>query len=270
MIETNGIRLNVREFGQGNAKTAILLHGFPEGSYAWEDVGARLAREGYRVWVPDQRGYNLSDKPARVSDYNSDTLARDVVGLIDAAGCRQVDLIGHDWGGQVAWWTAARFPERIRRLVVINCPHPHVMLRNVMLNPRQTVRSWYIFVLQLPWIPEAMLTSHGFAMMRGLMAEVGADERYLEAWSQPGAFTAMINWYRAAFRTRPMSLPDPRIHMPALLLWSEKDRYLDRSLAKPSMRYCDQGRLELLAGATHWVHHENPEMVVRLIRDFLA
>jgi epoxide hydrolase 4 len=278
MIETNGVRLHVLEFGSEAVRTALMLHGFPEGSYAWEDAASRLAAHGYRVLVPDQRGYNLSDKPAHISAYNSEIIARDVLGLIDAAGCEQVDLIAHDWGGHMAWWTAARYPQRIRRLVVMNCAHPRVMLRNVLLNPRQTFKSWYVFALQFPWIPEWVLGRNRFAVMRnmirwsgdaGPMTEADA-ERYIEAWSRPRAFTSMINWYRAAFRTFPLLLDEPRIHVPTLLIWGEQDRFLDRALAQQSIDHCDRGRVEYLADASHWVHHEKPEAVARLIHDFLA
>src|ERR1700730_175689 len=114
-ISINGIRLHVIESGAGSARTMLVLHGFPEGSYAWHDMIGRFAGSGYRVLAPDQRGYNLSDKPRGASAYNSEVIARDVLGLIDASGCAQVDLVAHDWGGHMAWWTAARFPQRIRR-----------------------------------------------------------------------------------------------------------------------------------------------------------
>src|SRR5262249_12667420 len=248
------------------------------GSYAWQDMAGRLAGAGYRVLVPDQRGYNTSDKPPHVSAYNSEIIARDVLGLIDASGCEQVDLIAHDWGGHMAWWTATRYPHGIRRLAVMNCAHPQVMFRNVLLNPRQTFKSWYVFALQFPWIPEWILGRNRFALMRKMIAWNGdagpmtsaEAEQYIEAWSRPHAFTSMINWYRAALRTFPLPLAESRIHVPTLLIWGEQDHFLDRALAQQSIAHCDQGRVVYVADASHWVHHEKPDLVARLIRDFLA
>jgi pimeloyl-ACP methyl ester carboxylesterase len=277
-VETNGVRLRVVEAGPAaSARTVLLLHGFPEFSYAWERMARALAAAGHRVLVPDQRGYNLSDKPARVASYNSEVLARDVLGLIETSGCAQVDLVAHDWGGHAAWWTAARYPQRIRRLVVMNAAHPRVMFRNVLLNPRQTWKSWYVFGLQLPWIPEWILGRNRYEVMRRFIRWDGDEgpmtvddaERYIEAWSRPRAFTSMVNWYRAAFRTWPLLLDEKRIHPPTLLIWGENDRFLHRSLAQQSVDHCDNGRVTYLAGASHWVHHEKPEAVARLILSFL-
>jgi len=276
-IGTNGIRLQVLQVGPELGPTALMLHGFPEGSYAWEDMAGQLAAKGYRVWVPDQRGYNSSDKPRHISAYNSEIVARDLLGIIDATGRRQVDLIGHDWGGQIAWWAAARYPQRIRRLVVMNCAHPQVMFRNVLLNPRQTVKSWYIFALQLPWIPERVLSRNQYArLLKAIERSGGAPipaaeaERYIAAWSKPRALSSMINWYRAAMRTFPLRLDEPRIHVPTLLIWGEQDRFLDRALAQQSIDHCDQGRVVYLSDAGHWVHHEKPQEVGKLVHDFLA
>jgi pimeloyl-ACP methyl ester carboxylesterase len=278
VIETNGIRLHVEELPSDSQRTAIILHGFPEGSYALMDMGNRIAQAGYRTWIPDQRGYNLSDKPPHIKEYNAEIISRDVLGLIDASGARQVDLIAHDWGGHMAWWTAARYPQRIRRLVIMNCAHPRVMFRNVVLNPRQTFKSWYVFALQFPWIPEWILSRNRFAAMlsriqwngdAGSMSSQDA-ERYIAAWSQPNAFTSMINWYRAAFRTVPLFLEEPRIHVPTLLIWGEQDPFLDRVMAQLSIDHCDSGRVVYLPDAGHWVHHEKPDTVARLILDFLA
>jgi epoxide hydrolase 4 len=275
-IATNGIHLQVLQLGPETGRTALMLHGFPEGSYAWEEMAARLAGSGYRVWVPDQRGYNSSDKPPHISDYNSEIIARDALGLIDATGSEQVDLIAHDWGAHMAWWTAARYPQRIRRLVVMNGAHPQVMFRNVLLNPRQTLKSYYIFLLQAPWIPELVLSRNGYARMLKMIERTTGPvpapeaERYVAAWSKPRAFTSMINWYRAALRTFPLRLDEPRIHVPTMLIWGEQDRFLDRALAQQSIDHCDRGQVVYLPNAGHWVHHEQPDEVARLIHEFLA
>src|SRR5437879_4698652 len=153
-IATNGIRLNVAQAGPPDGPLVILLHGFPEFWYGWRKQIPALAAAGYRVWAPDQRGYNFSDKPPDVRDYTLDKLAADVAGLIEAAGRQRAIIVGHDWGGAVAWWLAANNPERVERLVIINVPHPLVMRRLILRDPRQTLRSWYMFMFLLPRLPE--------------------------------------------------------------------------------------------------------------------
>src|SRR6266436_7908795 len=153
-VPTNGIRLNVAQSGPRDGRLMILLHGFPEFWYGWRTQIPALSAAGFRVWAPDQRGYNLSDKPPHVRDYRLDRLAADVAGLIDAAGRQRAIIVGHDWGGAVAWWLAANNPELVERLIIINVPHPLVMRRMIFSDPRQTLRSWYMFMFLLPWMPE--------------------------------------------------------------------------------------------------------------------
>jgi pimeloyl-ACP methyl ester carboxylesterase len=277
-IRTNGVDLHVVEAGPLDGPVVVLLHGFPEFWYAWKHYLNSLAAAGHRIIVPDQRGYNLSAHPPGVAPYNIEKLAADVVGLIDAAGRQRAVLVGHDWGGYVAWWTAARYPSRIERLVTINCPHPRTLFLRVLMDPRQMVKSWYMLVLQIPWLPEWILSYRAFAVMRWFLRWSGddgpmsADDQasYVEAWSRPQALTTMINWYRAAFRTRPITLGDARITAPVLLIWGEGDRFLGRSLAEASMGYCDAGHLTYVSGATHWVHHEKPKVLDQLILRFLG
>jgi len=157
-IETNGVRLNVLQDGPQDGPLAILLHGFPEFSDGWRRQIPFLAAAGYRVWAPDQRGYALSDKPDGIAAYALDELAADVVGLMDAAGRERAFLVGHDWGAAVAWWVAQTQPQRVVRLVVINVPHPAVMLAHLRGSLAQLLKSWYIFYFQLPWLPEWTLS----------------------------------------------------------------------------------------------------------------
>src|SRR5262249_41021763 len=156
MVSTNGIRLHVVELGPEDGPPVILLHGFPEFWYGWRYQIGPLADAGFRVLVPDQRGYDASDKPAPVSAYALDTLADDVIGLIESTGRPRVAVVGHDWGGVVAWWAAARPPERVERLAVLNASHPIAFRRHLRSSPRQLRKSWYVFYFQLPWLPEAM------------------------------------------------------------------------------------------------------------------
>ena len=209
-ITTNGIKLHVVQAGPEDGPLVILLHGFPEFWYGWRNQIDYLAGKGYRVWVPDQRGYNLSDKPAGIEAYNQPVIADDVAGLIEASGREKIYLVGHDWGAAIAWWTAMKYPDKLEKLVIMNVPHPIVSAKTIGKDWRQTRKSWYIFFFQLSWLPEALLSmnncnnlvrSMSRAMKPGVFTAADWDE-YRKAWSQPGACTAMVNWYRAAGRRR--------------------------------------------------------------------
>jgi len=275
-VSTNGVRLHLVEAGPEDGRLLILLHGFPELWYGWRRHIEPFAAAGFRVQVPDQRGYNLSDKPAGIASYRLDRLAGDVVGLIDAAGRERACVVGHDWGGAVAWWVGVNHSARLERLALLNIPHPLVMRRHLVHNRAQRRKSWYIFAFQLPWLPEARMRRNDWAYgVRALTATSRpgtfseADLAvYREAWSQPGALTAMIDWYRAALRKPPPRPASPRVTAPTLLLWGKDDRFLGQEMAQPSIDLCDDGRLVFLE-ASHWVQHEEAGEVQRLIGEFL-
>ena len=277
-IATNGIRLHAVEAGPEDGPLLIFLHGFPELWYGWRQQIAPFAEQGFRVLAPDQRGYNTSDKPRGVRAYGRDTLAADVLGLIDEAGRQKAYVAGHDWGGLVAWWLGLKHPERIERLAILNCPHPGVIRRHLWTNPRQLRRSWYMFFFQLPRLPERAL---GEGDCENLVKTLRRTSRegtftdedlrvYREAWAQPGALTGMLNWYRAGLRAPHSPPPGPRVTVPALLVWGTQDRALGEELARPSIDLCDHGRLARIEEATHWLQHEEPGRVNALIGDFFS
>jgi len=276
-IRTNGITLNVAQSGLRDGPLLILLHGFPEFWYGWRKQIPFLAAAGYRVWAPDQRGYNLSDKPDRIAAYTVDILAADVIGLIDVAGQEKTILIGHDWGAAVAWWAAAAYPDRISRLIVMNVPHGVVMKKQLRRSVAQLRKSWYIFFFQLPWLPEALARMNRWsgvvqALLRSSRPGTFSEddlEKYRQAWSQPNAYTSMVNWYRALIQKLPQTPADLRIRVPTLLIWGVKDKYLSREMAQPSIDLCDEGQLVFIEEATHWVQHEEPDRVNALIEEFL-
>jgi epoxide hydrolase 4 len=290
-IPTNGIRLHVVEAGPADGPLVVLLHGFPEGWFAWRNQWPALAEAGFRVWMPDQRGYNLSEKPDGVRAYRMAELTADVAGLIDSAcadrasGSERAVIVGHDWGGVVAWRLAMEHPERVRRLVILNGPADTAMRRVLWRSPRQMLRSWYAFAFQIPWLPERLLMRDGGRKMAKALqadARIGAFtagdlETYRAAWSQPGAMRSMVNWYRAAMRhppaavlsTQPAKRP-LRVKPKTLVLWGKRDRYLLPRLAEESLALCDDGRIEFFDQATHWLHLEEPETVNAAILKFLA
>lgn len=276
-IETNGINLHIVQAGEENAPLVILLHGFPEFWYGWRKQIPYLAARGFRVWAPDQRGYNISDKPKGIRAYNQDELAADVIGLIDAAGQEKVMLIGHDWGAAVAWWTAIKYPERLSKLVILNAPHHDVFRQTYETNAEQRRKSLYGGFFQLPFLPEFTLRWNNWrtlidSLHRSSRPGTFTDEdlkMYKQAWSQPGAMTSMINYYRAVIQRPPKPLPTVRVSVPTLMIWGKNDAFLSYEMAQPSIDLCDDGRLVFIDHATHWVQHEEPEQVNRLLGEFL-
>lgn len=276
-VQANGIRFHVVQAGPVDGPVAMLLHGFPEFWRGWVSQIDALAAAGYRVWVPDQRGYGESDKPEGVDAYGLETLADDVCALIRSTGREAVTLLGHDWGGAVSWRVAARNPALVERLVIVNSPHLAVMLQH-MSRGRQRLRSWYMHFFRIPRLPERLLSRHGF---RGLTRVLTQSSRagafsnaelalYREAWGRPGALTGMLNWYRALMRSRLNIRADARIPVPTLLLWGVQDQALGIEMAQPSIDLCDQGELQRIEGAGHWVLHEEGVDVSRRILVFIG
>jgi len=277
-IKTNGIRLHVLQTGPKSGIPVLLLHGFPEFWYGFRKQIPALAEAGCRVIIPDQRGYNLSDKPKGIQAYCVDTLVDDIVGLIKELDYEKVNLVGHDWGAVVAWMLGINHPEKLHRLGIINVPHPAVMKRFLQRDFEQMRRSLYALFFQLPWLPElSMRIGNWRAASLGLRrsgrpnAFTDKDlEKYKAAWSQPGAITAMLNWYRAALRYRPEITNGMRVTVPTLMLWGVKDFALSRRMARPSLDYCDDGRLIFFPEATHWVQHEEYDEVNRHLLSFIS
>ncbi len=271
----NGIRMHYVERGRG--PLLILLHGFPEFWYSWRhQIEALSAR--FRVVVPDQRGYNLTDKPGGVAAYEIDKLTADVAALVRHLGETEAVIAGHDWGGGVAWTFAIQYPEMTRRLIVLNCPHP-AALRRGLRTWKQLRKSWYIFFFQLPALPELAFRARNYrAIERALRG--GATTRgtfsnddiraYKGAAAQPGALTAAINWYRAAFRAGLRHAdPTPAIPARTLLIWAENDVALGKELTYDMQQWVPDLTIRYIPHTSHWVQQEQPELVNKHINDFL-
>jgi pimeloyl-ACP methyl ester carboxylesterase len=270
------VRLHYVELGEG--PLVVLLHGFPEFWYAWRFQIPALAAAGFRVVAPDLRGYNTSAKPPDVGAYSIGHLAGDVRDLIGERGEQQALVAGHDWGAAVAWATAAIHRDVVQRLAILNLPHPRRMLEGLRTRA-QLKRSWYMFAFQLPWLPERVIASSRFKWLRAGFEHdarrggytVSDIELYVQAWSQPGALSAMLNYYRAMLRRPPVGMGRGRIEAPTLVIWGERDRYLGSELAEPHAQ--DVPRLERvvrLPDATHWVATDEAAEVNRLLVEFFS
>jgi pimeloyl-ACP methyl ester carboxylesterase len=260
----------------GDGPLVLLLHGFPEFWYGWRRQIAPLARAGFRVVAPDLRGYNLSSKPDDFADYSADKLATDIRGLIRELGAESAMVVGHDWGGTAAWTLAANHPEVVDRLVILNAAHPR-KLNEGLRNLRQLLRTWYFFYFQLPKLPERRARRRQWRFFKRFLRDARPPyapeqiDRYVEAWSQPGAAKAMIDYYRAAVRLSSKQDELPAISAPTLVIWGEGDRYLGPKLAEPHHEDVPNlDRVERVPGASHWVHHDESERVNELLVDFLA
>jgi epoxide hydrolase 4 len=261
--------------GTNTAPLVVLLHGFPEFWYAWRRQILPLAAAGFRVVALDLRGYNLSDKPRGIASYGMRVVVDDVLELIRQLGAPRASLVGHDFGAGVAWAFAMRHPDALERLIVLNGPHPVRMARG-LCNPRQLLRSWYMFLFQLPWLPEYLARRNDHALLFAPFAalpsaaQLTPEERqaYRSALEQPGALTAMINYYRAMFRPSG-AVRLRRIDAPVLVLWGDQDAYLGRALAPPGARWASRAQLEYFPGVGHFIQHEAPERVTERLIEFL-
>ena len=273
-IPTNGIKLHTAFAGPENGKPIILLHGFPDAWFGWQAQISALVSAGYRVIVPDQRGYNLSDKPKGKANYHLNILSQDILGLADALNLKQFHLVGHDFGAMVSWVLAMSSPERINRMVIANVPHPRVMQKFIRKNFSQMRKSWYTFFFRIPKLPEKIVRRRKWKMLISAMAQGLSEEerdRYREAWEQENAITSMINWYRAMnIRSSSGSKSSPQITVSTLILWGKMDPHLSYRMATLSLDLCDDGELIFFEEASHWVHQDEPARFNQHLIEFLG
>ena len=274
-VTANGARFHLAEYGPADGPLVVLLHGFPEFWWSWRHQLLALGDAGFRVVAPDLRGYGASDKPPR--GYDAYTLSSDVAGMVRALGARDAMVVGHDWGGMLAWTVATLHPGVVRRLAVVDMPHP-VRLRQALLRDRAQLRaSSYIGFFQLPKVPEARLLKDDGAYVGRLLATWGGpgfpdaetEARCREAMSIPGAAHSSLEWYRWALRslTRPsglrfLRLMERGVGVPTLQLHGALDRCLLPSTAHGSGAWVNAPyELQVLDGLGHFPHEEDPELV---------
>ena len=261
IIPVNGLELHTIVAGPLDGPLVVLLHGFPECWYTWRKQIKPLVEAGYRVVVPDQRGYNLSDKPRGIHNYRLEALSADVVELIRSFGREKAIVVGHDWGGMVAWHLGMHHPEVVEKLIVMNAPHPATYLREIRSNPAQQRKSWYVGFFQLPIVPEELSGHDPIESARRLSGRTPSIRRRSAAFdlhvmatalAQPDALTSMLNWYRAAARDR-SALENLRpIEQPTLLIWAEDDAALGRSLTYGLEPWISNLKIHTIPHCGHW------------------
>jgi pimeloyl-ACP methyl ester carboxylesterase len=265
-LQVNGISLHVEDHGSG--KPVLLLHGWPDSAYLWRSQIPVLVANGFRAIAPDLRGFGRSDRLEGVAAYSLEKSVGDVVGILDAFNIDAAEIVGHDWGAAVAWFTAIRYPHRVHKLVVLSVPHP--------LAPRtlrQREMTWYQLFFQFEGIAEAWLQYDDWSLFRELLRGAGDVDRYISDLSRPGALTASLNWYRANLAPRaPGPSPDlPPVEPPTLGVWSTNDHYLDGERMKVSGRYVKgPWRYEQIDGASHWIPLDAPDRLNQLLVEWLG
>lgn len=272
-ITHQDITLEVREAGPEDGELIILLHGFPECWSTWRHQIEPLAQAGFKVVVPNMRGYGKSSKPKDYRRYHLDELITDVEALRQYYGRDKFHLVGHDWGGAVAWWYALHHEASLMTLTILNLPHPLEFLAKLKGTPAQMLKSWYIFYFQIPVLPQLGLRAFNFAALKAVLrysstknAYTDEDFYYLEeAWREPGALTAMVNYYRALLRHLRIPAGDGRLTVPTRILWGEKDLALSLQAAKDSVQYLANGELITYPHATHWLAHDLPTEISQRI-----
>jgi pimeloyl-ACP methyl ester carboxylesterase len=264
-----GLTFDVRDAGPADGDPVVLLHGFPQDSRAFDRLAPVLHGAGLRTLAPDQRGYSPGARPSGRAAYRLRELTADVLALLDAAGLGSAHVVGHDWGGIVAWALAAWHPERVRTLSALSVPHPAAMAR-AFVTSDQALRSWYMGLFQLPVLPERLLLAGDGAGLRRMLQAGGVppelSAHYVRRMQEPGALTAALAWYRAL----PFDAGDPvgTVGVPTLHLWSTRDVALGRAATEQTRRFVEAPyRLEVLEGVPHFIPELAPGRVAELVTE---
>ncbi|MBW4666925.1 MAG: alpha/beta hydrolase [Cyanomargarita calcarea GSE-NOS-MK-12-04C] len=273
-ITTNGIRLHY--VTQGEGPLMLMLHGFPEFWYSWRKQIPEFAKY-FKVVALDLRGYNDSDKPVEQSAYVMDEFIKDIAGVIKGLGYEKCVLVGHDWGGAIAWNVAYTYPEMIERLIVLNIPHPAKFAEGLR-TPQQLLRSAYFFFFQLPILPELFIQSDDYQAIETIFKGLAVDKSafsssdinaYKDAAAKRGALTAMLNYYRNIFQQKLLNQYWGVLEVPTLMIWGENDSALGKELTYGTEAYASDFQIKYIPNCSHWVQQEQPELVNQYIREFL-
>jgi pimeloyl-ACP methyl ester carboxylesterase len=272
LVQRDGLVLDVRDEGPRGGEAVVLLHGFPQDSRCWDEVTPTLNRAGLRTLAPDQRGYSPGASPGDVSAYRVSSLAADVLAVLDAAGVSSAHVVGHDWGGAVAWYLGAQHGDRVDSLTVLSTPHP-AALAHAMTRSTQPLRSWYTLAVQLPVLPELVLSRTLGASLRmsGLPAHLA--QRYASRFSTPGSLHGPLAWYRAAGRRPPWEVLDAvgaglgDVAVPTTYMWGRHDPALGRAAAEATRNHVSGDYLFVELDEGHWLPELVPDEVAGAVLD---
>ncbi|UCD01420.1 MAG: alpha/beta hydrolase [Promethearchaeota archaeon] len=265
-IETNEIKLHTIIVGSG--EPLILLHGFPEFWYCWSKVIPFL-KDDFKLVIPDMRGYNLSDKPEGVENYKAEILVEDIKGLCESLNLGRFNLAGHDWGGAVAWIFAEKYSELLKKLIILNAPHHKIFQKVLRTDKEQQKASNYMFEFLKPNSEKFIIENDYKALKEAVFTKSFTDfdkEKYIEAWSQPGAIVGGVNYYRAITSFNEWK---GIIETPTLVLWGMNDIALRPQLLEGLSDYVKDLRIERNEESSHWITHDAPEFVSSKIREFI-
>lgn len=277
-IQLNEVKLHYIEVGNGE-KVIIFLHGWPEFWYSWRKQMAFFAEKGFRVIVPDLRGFNLSEKPKNISDYAMENVRADIAQLMDKLNIEKANITGHDWGGAVAWHLATHYPNKVDKLAILNSPHPSIFYKHLKSDTSQLLKSWYMLFFQIPFLPEFFINLNlkqffknalrGWAINKNAFTDEDLN-KYVEAYKQKGALKASINYYRAGLRfSNAKKSKGKKVQAPTLLIWGENDKALGKELTVGTENYINNTfELKLIPNCSHWVQQDEPEKVNEYLFDF--
>jgi len=278
----NGIKMHYVTIGEG--PLIVFLHGFPEFWKSWKHQISFFSKK-FKVVALDMRGYGETERPIQVGEYRIEKLARDVTELIDSLGQKKATVVGHDWGGAVAWATAMMNPSFVEKLIVMNAPHPAIVQRNAFRNYAQMQKSWYMFFFLLEKAPEKVLSSNNFEILKHMFEisikrkdrfSLSDIEEYVSSWSKEGGITGGLNYYRANLNEEfwgnlGESIPFPKIKIPTLQIWAEDDLFLGKELTEGTKEFVVDApfSLNVIPNCGHWVQQEAPEEVNQIMEEFL-
>jgi pimeloyl-ACP methyl ester carboxylesterase len=274
-VIANKVKLHYVTEGEG--PLMLMLHGFPEFWYSWRYQIPEFAKY-FQVVAVDLRGYNDSDKPKEQSAYVMDEFIKDVEGVIRGLGHEKCVLVGHDWGGAIAWYFAYTYPQMLEKLIVLNIPHPAKFSQG-MRTPQQLLKSFYIFLFQLPWLPEFLIEFSDYQLLENAFQGMAVDKSaftaadinaYKHAAAKPGALTAMLNYYRNIFQQNLFNSSWGILEVPTLMIWGENDSALGKELSYGTEAYVRDFRIRYISNCSHWVQQEKPELVNQYMREFLG
>ncbi|MDJ0729966.1 MAG: alpha/beta hydrolase [Crocosphaera sp.] len=275
-VYTNGVKLHYVSEGEGNLM--LMLHGFPEFWYSWRHQITAFSNN-YRVIAPDLRGYNDSDKLPSIQLYSISELVKDIAGIITNLGYKKCILVGHDWGGAIAWYFANEYPEMVEKLIVLNIPHPAKFMEGLR-TLQQLIKSWYIFFFQLPYLPELLFRWNNYKGIESVFLKMAINksaftdediQAYKKSAAKPGSLTAMINYYRCFFRKGfTLQKSWKKLDIPTLMIWGENDTALGKELTDGTEDYVNDLTLKYIPNCSHWVQQEKPHLVNKYMADFLG